>query len=50
MNKLKTEELALILHGLRSIHVSDLEATRAKLETKVEGYLRDRGVMLPKAA
>lgn len=44
--QMKTDEIALILHGLRAIYVSDQEQTRAKLILACEGALAARGMAL----
>lgn len=41
-----TEEIALLLQGLRSIYVADSETTRQKLVTQFEKELSTRGVSL----
>jgi hypothetical protein len=43
---LKTEEVALLLHGLRTIYVANEEKTRKRLITRLEGELAARGVSL----
>lgn len=48
--QLSTEEIALLLHGLRSVHVSDLEVSRKRLVKKLEKALAKRGASLPEAA
>lgn len=44
--QMKTEELALLLHGLRAIYVEDQEDARKKLMQKLESELAIRGVAL----
>lgn len=44
--QMKTEEIALILMGLRTIYVADQEAAREKLIAACEGALSARGVAL----
>lgn len=48
--QLKTNEIALLLHGLRAIYVHDEEPARQKLMKHLEGELAMRGVSLPEAA
>lgn len=44
--QMKTEDIALILMGLRTIYVADQEEGRAKLILACEGALAARGVAL----
>lgn len=44
--QMKTEELALLLHGLRAIFVADSEDARQKLMAKIESELSIRGCAL----
>lgn len=44
--QMKTEQIALILMGLRTIYVADNEADRQKLIADCEGALAARGVSL----
>lgn len=44
--KLKTNEVALLLHGLRSIYVANEEKAHKKLVALLEGELASRGVKL----
>ena len=44
--QMKTNEIALLLHGLRAISVKDEEETHAKLTKKLEDELSRRGVRL----
>lgn len=44
--QMKTNEIALILHGLRAVTVLDEEDTRQKLMTACEGALSARGARL----
>lgn len=46
LRKMKTEELALLLNGLRATHVADQVALKDRLEKKLEGLLAERGVKL----
>jgi hypothetical protein len=46
MNQMKTNELALLLHGLRAIIVTEEEAVRQRLMSKIEVILATRGVSL----
>jgi hypothetical protein len=47
--QMKTEEIALILMGLRSIYVESQEEARAKLIEGCENALSSRGVALAEA-
>jgi len=44
--QLKTNEVALLLHGLRSVHVADEKAAHDKLTKMLETELASRGVTL----
>lgn len=44
--QIKTEQIALILHGLRTIYVHDQEEEREKLIAACEVALSSRGVSL----
>lgn len=46
---LKTEEVALLLHGLRAVWVADLEKEHRKLTLQLEGELAARNVTLPES-
>lgn len=46
MRRMKTEELALLLNGLRATHVMDQIEAKKKLEKMLEGLLAERGVRL----
>lgn len=50
LRQMKTNEVALLLHGLRAIIVLDEEETRQKLMKRLEGELAARGARLPEAA
>jgi hypothetical protein len=47
--QLKTNEVALLLHGLRAIYVADEEVAHAKLVKMLEGEMARRGVALKTA-
>lgn len=42
IQSVKKEELMLLIHGLRAVHVSDSEETRAKLQKQLEQELSTR--------
>ena len=42
ISKTSKEELMLLIHGLRSIHVSDMEGVRARLQKQLEDELFTR--------
>lgn len=44
--QMKTEQLALLLHGLRAIYVHDQEENRQEMMTKLEQELAIRGIAL----
>jgi hypothetical protein len=46
LRQMKTNELALLLHGLRAVMVADEEETRQRLISKLESELAARGVAL----
>lgn len=46
LRQAKTNELALLLHGLRTVYVTDEEPTRQKLMLQLEGELAARGCAL----
>lgn len=48
--QLKTNEVALLLHGLRAVHVADEQAAHAKLTRMLETELAARGCSLKEAA
>jgi hypothetical protein len=48
--QLKTKEVALLLHGLRAVHVADCTAEHAKLTKMLETELAARGISLKEAA
>jgi hypothetical protein len=50
LRQAKTEDIALLLHGLRAICVTDLEERRQRLIQQLEGELSSRGLRLPEAA
>lgn len=50
VRQLPTNEVALLLHGLRAICVLDEEQARLKLIAKLEGELASRGLSLKEAA
>lgn len=47
-NKMKNDELALILYGLRAVFIYDKEALRNKMIKALEDELAVRGLALPK--
>jgi len=50
LRQMKTNEIALLLHGLRAVWVHDEAATHAKLTKQLEGELAARGARLSEAA
>lgn len=42
IQSVKKEELMLLIHGLKSVHVSDMETVRAKLQAQLEQELSTR--------
>jgi hypothetical protein len=46
LRQLKTNEIALLLHGLRAIYVHDEEAARQRMIERLETELAARGVAL----
>lgn len=49
-NQLKTNEIALLLHGLRAVEVMDEVETKKRLVQKLEEALARRGARLAEPA
>lgn len=45
--QMKDDEIGLILHGLRSVYVQDIEPVRERLIAACESALAGRGKSLP---
>lgn len=45
--QMKTNEVALLLHGLRAVYIADEEAAHDRLTKMLEAELASRGMSLP---
>lgn len=50
ISQVKQEELALLIAGLRAIHISEQEPLRAKLQAQLEQELSQRFALVLKEA